>query len=108
MQRSGSRLRRSLYRYRASAHGRANPEIGSNGVDVPKRYYKVILDYVEPELKAIGFILPNEKSSLPLSVYAVPVDQVEDVTGLDFFYLLEDGQEERLESEEIINEWIQN
>ena len=28
-------------------------EIGLNGVDVPKRYFKVLLDYKEPELKAI-------------------------------------------------------
>ncbi len=63
-------------------------EIGPNGVDIPKRYFKVILDYMEPELKAIGFILPNEKSSLPLSAYAVPVNRVEVITGLDFFYLL--------------------
>ncbi|WP_083771526.1 DNA/RNA non-specific endonuclease [Sediminispirochaeta smaragdinae] len=27
--------------------------IGGNGVSVPKRYYKVLLDYVEPDLKAI-------------------------------------------------------
>ena len=66
-------------------------EIGPNGVDIPKRYFKVILDYKEPGFKAIGFILPNKKSSLPLSDYAVPVDQVEDITGLDFFYLLENG-----------------
>ncbi|MBW8003111.1 MAG: hypothetical protein FVQ80_14010 [Planctomycetes bacterium] len=65
----------------------------------------MILDYQEPELKAIGFILPNKKSSLPLSAYAVPVDRVEDVTGLDFFYLLEDGQEEGLEAEAIIGVW---
>jgi len=73
-------------------------EIGPNGVDVPKRYFKVILDYKAPELKAIGFILPNKSSSLPLSIYAVSVDQVETVTGLDFFYLLEDVDEEMLES----------
>ncbi len=80
-------------------------EIGSNGVDIPKQYFKVILDYKEPELKAIGFILPNRKSSLPLSAYAVPIDRVEDVTGLDFFYLLEDGQEDRMESEMSIGLW---
>jgi len=73
-------------------------EIGPNGVDVPKRYFKVVLDYKEPELKAIGFILPNQSSSQPLSIYAVSVDQVEMVTGLDFFYLLEDVDEEMLES----------
>ena len=80
-------------------------EIGLNGVDVPKRYFKVLLDYKEPEIKAIGFILPNESSSLPLSMFSVPVDQVEQVTNLDFFYLLPDDTEERLESASNIQEW---
>jgi len=66
---------------------------------VPKRYFKVLLDYKEPELKAIGFILPNESSSLPLSMFSVPVDQVEQVTNLDFFHLLADEIEEGLESQ---------
>ena len=74
-------------------------------MDIPKRYFKVILDYKEPEFKAIGFILPNQKSSLPLSAYAMPVDIVEQVTGLDFFYLLEDTVEEGLESAGDISIW---
>ncbi|MBW8003529.1 MAG: hypothetical protein FVQ80_16195 [Planctomycetes bacterium] len=49
--------------------------------------------------------MPNKKSSRPLSAYAVSVDRVEAVTGLDFFYLLEDGQEERLEAEASIGVW---
>ena len=40
--------------------------IGTNSVSIPNYYYKVILDYTEPELKAIGFILPNKKSKAPL------------------------------------------
>jgi endonuclease G len=73
-------------------------QIGANGVAVPKRFYKVLLDYREPELKAIGFVLPNASSSLPLSVFAVSVDEVEDLTGLNFFAALPDAVEERLES----------
>ncbi len=73
-------------------------EIGPNGVDVPKQYYKVVLDYKVPDLKAIGFILPNQSSSLSLSTYAVPVDQVEALTGLDFFHILPDEIEEYLEA----------
>ena len=80
-------------------------EIGPNGVDVPKRYYKVLLDYEEPELKAIGFILPNESSSLPLSMFSIPVDQVEQITNLDFFYLLPDEIEEILEAGVDIQVW---
>ncbi|WP_216086411.1 DNA/RNA non-specific endonuclease [Sediminispirochaeta smaragdinae] len=69
------------------------------------RYYTLSLDYVEPDLKAIGFILPNESSSEPLSAFVVSVDQVEAATGLDFFPLLEDGIEEQLESDAIFSRW---
>lgn len=74
------------------------PAIGVNRVGVPAYYYKVILDYKEPELKAIGFILPNEKSNKPLQSFAVTVDQVEKKTGIDFFHALPDDIEEKLES----------
>jgi len=71
-------------------------EIRPNGVDVPKRYFKVLLDYEGPELKGIGFILPNESSGLPLSVFSMPVNHVEQITNIDFFHLLPDGIEEKI------------
>jgi len=74
-------------------------EIGPNGVDIPKRYYKVILDYTQPEIKAIGFLMQNQSSRKPLMAFAVSVNQVEVVTGLDFFHLLPDNIEELLESQ---------
>lgn len=73
--------------------------IGENNVAVPKYYYKVILDYTEPVIKAIGFILPAEKSSEPLSYFAVTVDRVEEVTGIDFFPALPDDIEDVVEAE---------
>ena len=71
--------------------------IGDNQVAVPKRFYKVILDYKEPETKAIGFILRHEQSSDALGTFAVSIDEVERVTGLDFFHFLPDETEELLE-----------
>lgn len=73
-------------------------KIGKNNVSVPKRFFKVILDYTEPEIKAIGFIMENKNSKEPLSYFAVSVDEVEDVTGLDFFPLLPDDEERLIES----------
>ncbi len=73
--------------------------IGENNVAVPKYYYKVILDYTDPVIKAIGFILPAEKSSEPLSYFAVTVDRVEEVTGIDFFPALPDDIESVVEAE---------
>ncbi|MEM6723226.1 MAG: DNA/RNA non-specific endonuclease [Bacteroidota bacterium] len=69
-----------------------------NKIAVPQQFYKVLLDYQEPELKAIGFLLPNEKSNLSLDQFAVPVDEIEKATGLDFFAALPDDLEDQLEA----------
>jgi endonuclease G, mitochondrial len=80
-------------------------KVGPNGVSVPRLYYKVILDYTQPELKAIGFIMPNQKSTLPLQHFAVSVDSVERLTGINFFYQLPDDIEKRLEAKVDLSRW---
>lgn len=75
------------------------PAIGSNGVSIPNYYYKVVLDYTQPEIHAIGFVLPNASSSASLSTFAVSIDEVERQTGIDFFPALPDDQETKLEKE---------
>ena len=78
--------------------------IGSS-LSVPAEYYKVILDYSDPEIKAIGFVLPNKKSSAALSSFACSVDYVESITGLDFFTQLPDSIENQLESRFALALW---
>jgi len=73
------------------------PTIGENKVSIPKYYYKVVLEYKSNSTKAIGFILPNEKSSFPLSNFIVSVDSVEKITGIDFFHQLPDTIENEIE-----------
>lgn len=84
------------------------PTIGTNQVAIPEYYYKVVLDYTEPEIKAIGFILPNEKGTQPVQSYAVSIDDVEEFTGIDFYPLLPDNQEEKIESEYDASLWSFN
>jgi len=79
--------------------------IGNNKVSVPKYYYKVILDYREPSIKGIGFIISNTSSSEQLQLYAVTIDSVEKLTGIDFFPLLADDQENSIESTLDIKSW---
>mgnify|MGYP000140760863 CR=1 FL=1 len=79
--------------------------IGSNQVSIPNYYYKVILDYKEPEIKGIGFILPHQKSSSSLQSFAVTIDEVERRTGIDFYHALPDGIEEQIESTIDISKW---
>ncbi len=71
--------------------------IGEHKVAVPDYYYKVILDYTEPGINGIGFILRNASSGLPLKDFAVTIDSVEKFTGFDFFPLLPDNQEQMIE-----------
>ena len=79
--------------------------IGKNKVTVPKNYYKVILDYAEPDFKAIGFVLPNEGSSKRVESFATTVREVEQLTNLDFFHLLPDELEEKLETSFSVADW---
>ncbi|TXF89333.1 DNA/RNA non-specific endonuclease [Neolewinella aurantiaca] len=77
-------------------------ERGVNKVSVPEQFYKVVLD-VEAG-KAIGFLMPNAKLRYPIEHYAVSVDEVEDLTGLDFFGLV--GAEEQVEADADTEFWI--
>ncbi len=71
---------------------------GPNVVSIPKRFYKVILDVTGEEKKAIAFVMPNELCTQPLVSYAVSVDEVEKITGLDFFPNLDETLESELEA----------
>ena len=58
-------------------------EKGINKVAIPKYFYKVALDTLN--LKAIGFLMPNEACTKPLEYYAKSIDEIEALTELDFF-----------------------
>ena len=79
--------------------------IGENKVAVPNQFYKVVLDYTDPDIKAIGFVLPNKKSDKKIETYVLSVDEVEEITGLDFYPALPDDVEELLESNVDISAW---
>jgi endonuclease G len=75
-------------------------KLGSNQLSIPRAYYKVVLLHTKTSGKSqgIGFILENAASKLPLSSFACTIDDVEKVTGIDFFPILEDTLELELES----------
>lgn len=81
-------------------------KIGKNKVSVPNYFYKVILDIDNPEQKAIGFVMPNKYCKYPVISYAVSVDSVEALTGIDFFASLDDELEEKLESKFDVKKWL--
>jgi len=96
---------KSIYVVTGTILTKGLPVIGYNRIAVPRYFYKVILDYTEPVIKSIGFIMPNEGSTEPIRHFAVTVDSVEKITGNDFFYKLPDDQERIVESRIDLREW---
>jgi endonuclease G, mitochondrial len=66
-------------------------------VSVPERYFKVGVD-LEGK-RAIAFVMPDKKAEYPHEYYATSIDEVEKLTGIDFFPSLEDGLENELEAQ---------
>ena len=71
-------------------------------MSVPRRFFKIVYDETPPR-KMIAFVLPNEGSTQPLSSFATTVDEVERLTGLDFFAGLAD--EDALEANVDYSDW---
>ena len=83
-----------------------NRKIGRNKVSIPNQFYKVIADINEPDVKMIGFLIPNELSDQPLHDYAVSIDVIEAKTGINFFaHLLPLEQSDLVESKIDITKW---
>ena len=67
-----------------------------NNVTIPKQFFKVALDLTNK--RAIAFLMPNAKNENPLETYAISIDDVELLTGIDFYHQLPDDIEATLES----------
>ncbi|SFD92772.1 DNA/RNA non-specific endonuclease [Spirosoma endophyticum] len=88
------------------------PTIGkTTEVSVPEKFYKVILYCNKPDIRMIGFLLDNKGATSSLKQFVVPVDQIEQLTGIDFFPKIPDDLERKLESKgrsEMVDEWFSN
>ena len=76
-----------------------------NEVSIPELFFKVLADLDGPERKMIGFVMRNGVNEYPTISYAVPVDSVERLTGLDLFPALDDTLEARLEAQRDPQAW---
>jgi len=82
------------------------PTIGKvNKVAVPEQFYKVILYAKPPYVKGIAFLMKNQPSTEPLSKAVVSIDEVEKLTGLDFFPLLPKDIADKVESASNPRDW---
>lgn len=83
--------------------------IGRSKVLVPEHFFKVILSPFGDHPKAIGFVMPNHnvmrrdgRGNAPIRDFAKNIDYVEKVTGIDFFAILPDDIEDKIEA------WYEN
>ncbi len=79
--------------------------IGRNKVTVPEAFFKVVLR-TGKDTAAIGFIYKNAPGNRPKGDYANTVDEVERITGYDFFPTLPDDTERKVESEADTDAWF--
>ena len=78
--------------------------MGEGRIAIPDAFFKVVL-CLEGTPKAIGFIYKNDGSSQSLKNCVCSIDDVEELTGYDFFYSLQDDLENAIESTSNINLW---
>ena len=79
-------------------------KIGNNRVTIPKWYYKVVID-PDNYKRNLAILIENTGSSNSVKSYVITIDQLEEFSGIDFFYRLPDLIEESFESTKSLNLW---
>lgn len=84
---------------------RLTQTIGEGKIPVPQRFFKVILAPDANPPQAIAFVMPNHKVEGGAQATVTTVDQVEQITGYDFFSSLPDDVENSVESSSNFAKW---
>jgi len=83
---------------------RKHETIGTHNIVVPEAFFKVIL-CLQGTPKAIGFIIRNNEGKKKRDQYVNTVDDVERITGINFFPSLPDEIENEVEAYANLNDW---
>ena len=83
---------------------REHETIGEHKIVVPEAFFKVIL-CLKPKPKAIGYIIRNNDGTKKRDHYINTVDEVERITGIDFFHSLPDDIEKEVEAYSNLEDW---
>ena len=78
--------------------------IGFNEIYVPEAFFKVVL-CLNGKPKGLGVIVKNTAGNKKKDIYYNSIDQVERITGMDFFPLLSDDVEDEVESNLDMDMW---
>ena len=78
--------------------------IGRGHVWVPDGFFKVVM-LRSGQPKAIGFLFRNDGKKVSLASVVRSVDEIERITGIDFYPALDDKVEDRIEADADLKEW---
>lgn len=79
---------------------------GKNGVQIPKYYFSTILSYKNGQYKAIGFYIEHTyDKSQNIKQCAKSIDELESITGIDFYHNLPDNIESEVERSYKESDW---
>lgn len=81
------------------------PTIGREAVAVPKYFYKIIARETNGSVFSIAFLMENEESTDSLKEFAITVDSLELLSGINFFKAMPNEMQEQLESSVRLSDW---
>lgn len=82
------------------------PQRLPRGVAIPESFYMIIVDETEGRLRTLAYLFPQAiPSGARVADYGTSIDQIELLTGLDFFSELEDTAEDALEAMKTGRPW---
>ncbi|WP_396148980.1 DNA/RNA non-specific endonuclease [Flavobacterium sp.] len=82
--------------------------IGEEDVSVPDYFYKILFDVSNDKPRIIAFLVPHKNSDRPLYEFVVSVDELEELTGIDFFHHLPNEIENQIEKNADYKSWSFN
>ena len=80
-------------------------KIGSHNVVVPDAFFKSLLIIKDGDYYGIGFVMTNDSSTHRIQDSYITINELETITGIDFFPALDDAMEEFVENDVDINIW---
>ncbi|MCM1377348.1 MAG: DNA/RNA non-specific endonuclease [Clostridium sp.] len=79
--------------------------IGESHVRVPSAFFKAICAPYQSNPRAIAFVYPNMSAPGNMQNYVMTIDDLEKLTGFDFFSALPDDIENKIEAVASFKEW---
>ncbi len=74
-----------------------------NDIAVPQQFYKIV--YAPQQGMAIAFLFDNENATNSWRNHSTTIDEVERLTGIDFFAALPDSTEDAVEAQNQFKKW---